>query len=140
MPYWSGWIRIFSYGCHKRRLKWWWSAVMWLLACFARAPSPPSFNICVVYCALHVCHCVYCVTGALLCLYTMYSASVLRWFLSSILEIRLVWVCGVRRSGNLTILNVKSKGVRRARTVLGGSEARDPRWCGGAHLPAWVLG
>ena len=51
-------------------------------------------------------HCM-CVAGASLC---SYSAPRLRWFLASIREARVVWVCEVRGDGNLTTLNVKSKG------------------------------
>ena len=32
-------------------------------------------------------------------------------------------------------LNLHSKGVRRARAVLGDSETQNPWWCGGAHPP-----
>ena len=51
-------------------------------------------------------HCM-CVAGASLC---SYSAPGLRWFLAEIRKTRVVWVCGVRGAGNLTTLNVKSKG------------------------------
>ena len=41
-------------------------------------------------------------------------------------------MCGVRGAGNLTTLNVKSKG--RARAVLGDPEAQYPWWCGDPPL------
>ena len=75
-----------------------------------------------------------CVAGASLC---SYSAPGLRWFLASIWKTRVVWVCGVCGAGNLTILNVKSKGhalcVVRVRFCV----APRPRIYGGvvAHLP-----
>ena len=59
---------------------------------------PRGFNISVAYCMY--------VAGASLC---SYSVPELRWFLASILETRVVWVCGMRGAGNLTTLNVKSK-------------------------------
>ena len=51
--------------------------------------------------------------------------------LASILEIRVVWVCGVRGAGNLTTLKFKG----RARAVLVNSETQDPWWCSGVHTP-----
>ena len=38
----------------------------------------------------------------------------------------------------ILIITLSPNGVRRARVVLGDSEAQDPWWCGDAHLPDMV--
>ena len=76
-------------------------------------------------------HCM-CVAGASLC---SYSAPGLRWFLVSIRETRLVWVCGVRGAGNLTTMLIQRACVARVLFCV----AQRPRIYGVVvHLPVWV--
>ena len=68
-----------------------------------------------------------------MCVAVHLCAPVVRWFLPSIRETRVVWVCDCTRCLGLETsppLTLSPKGVRRACTFLCGLEAQDLWWCG----------
>ena len=101
--------------------------MVWWLTCFAWAPRPLRFNICIAFYALQVYG--WCIIVLLYCVCTALVSGVTSGNWGS-LDVRVAW------TGNLTTLKLTSiKSVRRARAVLGDSETQDSWWCDDAHPP-----
>ena len=103
--------------------------MVWWLTCFARAPRPPSFNICVGFYALQVYG--WCII--------VLSAPIVRLncagFWCRVWKLGQSGCAGCVALETSPPLNLHLKGVRRARGVLGDSDTQDPWWCGGTHSP-----